>query len=391
MTDPRRARDAVALAFFLNGFCFATVVSRLPDVRRTLDLANGELGLLLLSSSLGSVLALPASGRLIERWSAAAVVRSGAVLCAAGMVVVALGTSAGLEPAVAAGLFVYGTGTGVWDVAMNVEGAAVEQRLGRTVMPRFHAGWSLGSIAGAGIGVPVNALDVPLLPHLAILGVLSLVAVVVGARSFLPVELPSEEAAAAAGRSAWLEPRTLAIGLMVLAFALTEGAANDWLALALIDGHGVADWVGVAGFTVFVTAMTLARLVGPALLDRHGRVPVLRATAAAALVGLLLVVYGEHPVVVVAGILVWGFGASLGFPVGMSAAADEPVRAARRVSVVSTIGYAAFMAGPPVLGFVGDQVGTLQSLLVVAVLLVPSALVVGAAREPGRDSATLSR
>jgi cyanate permease len=82
------------------------------------------------------------------------------------------------------------------------------------------------------------------------------------------------------------------------------------------------------------------------------------------------------------GIVVWGLGASLGFPVGMSAAADDPARAAARVSVVATIGYAAFLGGPPLLGFVGDHVGTLQALLVVAVLLVPSLFAVRAAREP---------
>ena len=96
---------------------------------------------------------------------------------------------------------------------------------------------------------------------------------------------------------------------------------------------------------------------------------------------LLLVILGGHPAVAVVGILLWGLGASLGFPVGMSAGADDPLRAARRVSVVSTIGYGAFLAGPPVLGFLGDQVGTLRSLLLVAALLVPSALLIPAARQ----------
>jgi cyanate permease len=121
--------------------------------------------------------------------------------------------------------------------------------------------------------------------------------------------------------------------------------------------------------------------VGPVLLDRFGRVIVLWATMAAAGVGVLLIVYGGSAALVVLGIALWGVGASLGFPVGMSAAADDPVHAAARVSVVSTIGYAAFLAGPPLLGFVGDKVGTLDALLVVAVLLVPAAVVVPAARE----------
>jgi MFS family permease len=172
----------------------------------------------------------------------------------------------------------------------------------------------------------------------------------------------------------------LLIGLMVLALALTEGTANDWLALALVDGYDVEHWVGVAGFAVFVTAMTLGRLGGPVLLDRFGRAPVLWSTMAAAGGGVVLIVFGQHVVVVVLGIVLWGLGASLGFPVGMSAAADDPRQAAARVSVVSTIGYAAFLAGPPLLGYVGDQVGTLHALLVVGVLLIPSALVVPSAR-----------
>ncbi len=83
--------------------------------------------------------------------------------------------------------------------------------------------------------------------------------------------------------------------------------------------------------------------------------------------------------------MLWGLGASLGFPVGMSAAADDPGRAAARVSVVSTIGYTAFLGGPPLLGWIGGQIGVLHALLVVSVVLVPSALVVPASRPEVRE------
>lgn len=384
------ARTAVAAVFVLNGFGFASLFSRIPDVRSGLGLDNSGLGLLLLVGAAGSVLALPSAGSLIRRVGAAAVVRSGGVLVALGLTLIAVGIDAmGSIGATALGLFVYGVGTGVWDVAMNVEGAAVERGLGRAILPRFHAGWSLGSVSGAGVGVLVTALDVPVAGHLALAAVLTLV-VVPATRTFLPVE--PESAHGPSAWSAWREPRTLVLGLMVLAFALTEGAANDWLALALIDGYGVDRWVGVAGFAGFVVAMTTGRLLGTVVLDRFGRVVVLRATAVLALVGLLLLVLGQHPVLIGLGVVAWGLGASLGFPVGMSAGADDPARAAARVSVVSTIGYAAFLAGPPALGFVGDRVGTLESLLVVAVLLVPTTLLVSVAKEPvphsraGRDS-----
>jgi fucose permease len=375
-----RAKRAVALVFVANGFCFAGLVARFPDVREDLDLSNGALGLLLLGIAAGSVLALPSSGWLIQRSSAAAVVRLGGCLVLAGMVAGALAAEvAGSVVATGAGLFAYGVGTSVWDVAMNVEGAAVEQRLGRTIMPRFHAGWSLGTILGAGLGVAVTAIGVPVVVHWSVVGVVALVLLLtVGVPAFLAAEPEHEEKAS--GRSAWLEPRTLAIGLMVLAFAAVEGTANDWLTLALIDGHDVEHWVGVLGYAVFVTSMTAGRLAGPPLLDRYGRAPVLWATSATAAVGVLLVVLADQWLVVGIGIVVWGLGASLGFPVGMSAAADDSARAAARVSVVATLGYCAFLAGPPLLGQLADRVGTLDALLVLAVLMVPAALTVFAAR-----------
>ena len=108
------------------------------------------------------------------------------------------------------------------------------------------------------------------------------------------------------------------------------------------------------------------------------------ASALAAATGVLIVVWTGVAALAVVGIVLWGFGAALGFPVGMSAAGDDPARAARRVSVVSTIGYGAFLAGPPLLGFVGDHVGTLDSLLVIAIAMVPAAVLVSSVRKPER-------
>jgi fucose permease len=268
---------------------------------------------------------------------------------------------------------------------MNVEAAEVERRVGRTMMPRFHAGFSLGTMGGAGLGVLVAAADAPMLAHLATLSVVGLVAAVVASGSFLPVTV--REVPLQAPVSAWGESRTLLIGLMVLTFAVAEGTANDWISLAVIDGYAAREWVGVASFAVFVTAMTAGRLLGPPFLDRYGRARVLWACAVAVAVGVALTVWGVYPVPVAAGIVLWGLGASLGFPVGMSAAASDPARAAARLSVVSTIGYGAFLGGPPLVGWVGDRVGTLDSLLVVLALMMVAVPAVLAAREPEPDHA----
>jgi len=375
------ARRAVAAVFVLNGFLFASWVSRIPDVRDTFELSNGALGLLLLVIAVGSVGALPTTGAAIGRWGTVRVLRAGVVTAAVGLGAAAVGLGSSLV-LTAAGLLAYGVGIGVWDVAMNVEGAEVERHLERTIMPRFHAGFSLGTVVGALLGAAVIAVGVPGWAHLLAAVALATAIAWPGAGAFLPVVAVDDEDRSPAA-AAWLEPRTLMIGVMVLALALAEGTANDWLAVALVDGHGVSHAVGVAGFGIFVAAMTVTRFVGTNLLDRYGRAVVLWSTMAVAALGVVLIVFGSG-LVVVLGIVLWGAGASLGFPVGMSAAADDPVHAAARVSVVSTIGYGAFLAGPPLLGFVADDVGTLRALLVVPVLLVPAALVVPAARRSTR-------
>lgn len=135
------------------------------------------------------------------------------------------------------------------------------------------------------------------------------------------------------------------------------------------------------GYGLFVTFMTIGRFAGTVVLDRFGRVPVMRWCAALAVLGLGLFVFAPVPWVAYVALAVWGLGASLGFPVGMSAAADDPVKAAARVSVVSTIGYGAFLCGPPLLGLLAEHVGILHSLLAVMVMLVVSFLLSPVARK----------
>ncbi len=371
----------MGLVFFLNGYAFATWAARIPTVRRLLDVDPAQLGLVLLCGSVGAVLSMPLAGVWVQRFGTATVVATAALVDAVGLLVAAVGAG-GLRSVwlTGVGLLLVGFGTGTWDVAMNVEAAEVERRLRRSIMPRFHAGFSLGTVAGAMVGAAVAYAGGGVLWHVGLTAVAVAVLPALAARRFQPHV--REPHAASPGRAlrAWGEPRTLVIGVMVLAMALTEGVANDWLGVALVDGYDVPAWVGAAGFALFVAAMTGGRLAGGTLLDAFGRLPVLWGSMAVAAVGVVLVVLGGKSPLVATGIVLWGVGASLGFPVGMSAAADDPRRAAARVSVVSTLGYTAFLVGPPLLGFIGGRVGVLEALLVVSVLLVPSAFAVPAAR-----------
>jgi MFS family permease len=391
--DPvvRTARLAVFTAFAVNGAAFAAFASRVPDLKHSLDLTTGQLGLTLLAASLGSVLGLPLSGLLVHRFGAARTLLGAAIVQAIGLAGVGVGVStADSRAVVMAGLVLVGMGTGVFDVGMNLEGATVERLQGRSVMPHFHAMFSGGTVVSALIGALLSWLQVPVLAHLAGMAALLLVVTPWFLRAFLPrtfeaaeesqapdLEAPRERAGLGA---AWRERRTLLIGVVVLAAAFTEGTANDWVAVALSDGYGLPRWAGVLGFAVFLTAMTAGRVFGTRLLDARGRLPVLRVLFVSAVIGCVLVVFGG-PALAFVGAVIWGIGASLGFPVGMSAAADDPTRAAARMSVVSTIGYTAFLAGPPLLGFLGDHVGVLRSLLVVGAMAAVALLALPAVRE----------
>jgi MFS family permease len=393
----RAASRATYVAFAGAGFGFASWASRIPQVKARLDLDPSQLGVVLLSLAAGSVISLPLAGPIVGRFGSRRTVMAAGVLGGVGLVVVGVGYRIGVAPVVG-GLFCWGVAAGTWDVAMNVQGAVVERLLGRSIMPRFHAGFSLGTVVAALSGAAMVALGVSVTVHLAIVGLIVAVVVPNLARDFVPDSAdavpPSREATGAAGPGeheatrardslgAWREPRTLVIGLFVLAFAFAEGTGNDWISLATIEHHHVAPALGTLVFAVFLGAMTTARWFGPAALDRYGRVPVVRMLTALAIIGLVLFVFGPGMGLAFLGALLWGTGTSLGFPVGMSAGANEPAFAAPRVGVISTIGYCAFLAGPPLIGFLAQQSTIAHALVAVIAAMLVAGAIAGSVRPP---------
>ena len=376
VTTIERAKLAVAAVFVLNGLAFASWVSRVPAIRDGLDLTPGRVGLLLLCLSTGTAIALPVSGAVVSRIGPARTILLTSLVGIVGFVVMAAGLAAAAVPLVGVGMLVYGMGTSAWDVAMNVEAADVERRLDRILMPRFHAGFSAGTVIGALVGAGCARLDIGLPAQLVGTAVVLLATVPVAVRNFTPVEIedPGAEPSPSV-LTAWREPHTLMIGLVVLAFALSEGIANDWVALALVDGYDAGQALAAAGFAVFVTAMTLGRIFGGSLVERLGRVTTLRITGVLVALGVAGVVWSPGLPGALAGAALWGVGASLGFPLGMSAAADDERRSAGRVAVVSSIGYTAFLGGPPLVGLLADSVGVHQAIVVGAVAGLAGALV----------------
>lgn len=388
-----RWRTAIFAIFAASGLSIATWASRVPSIKDDLGIENSQIGLLLLGMGVASILGLSASSVIIARFGTRLGMLGAMVIFAAGVALVGIGTN--LVPSLAIvliGLVLFGFGNGSVDIMMNVEGAAIETASAKTLLPLFHAFFSFGTVLGAGLGALAAAMSLNVFTHTAVVSVIILVVAVIAYANVPAREGAGDPAADATGAkagwrerlmtslSAWREPRTYALGVVLLGMAFAEGGANDWLALGVTDGHGGSEELGAAALMVFSIAMTVVRVLGGPLVDRFGRVATLRVLAVTAAAGIVLFILAPNLPLVFVGAALWGVGASLGFPLGMSAAADDPAKAAARVSAAATIGYVAFLCGPPVLGFISDHIGLLNTLYVLVALVVASGLASSAAR-----------
>jgi len=273
---------------------------------------------------------------------------------------------------------------------MNVEGADVEALGKRPFLPALHGCFSLGTVIGAGLGILANAVSFSVVAHLVLIGILGAVLLAWALRAVPPgtgqvTAQQRAEQAAAPGPALWKDSRLIMIGCIVLAMALAEGTANDWLPLVMVDGHGLDATLGSAVYAIFAASMTVGRFVGGPIVARVGRSRVLMVSALFAAAGLALVAYVDHQAVAVAAVVLWGLGASLGFPLALSAAGDSGTNPAARVALASIIGYLAFLVGPPMLGFLGEAVG-LRGALTVPLGVVLIAAVLAPATRPSRQT-----
>ena len=353
--------------FFAMGFGFASWAARIPQVRDGLKLSAAGLGLLLLAIAVGALVSLPFAGSVVGLLGVRRTVTVMALVSASGLFTAGVGSRVG-APVVAAGLALLGAGNGAWLVAGNVEGTAIERRLGRAMLPRFHASYSIGTVTGALIGAGLVLLNVSVTVHLiAVALAIALVAPLASRRFLTSAERERvSDARPVRPLAAWLEPRALLLGLCVFCAAFIEGAGNDWIGVSVVDGYHAKAVFGSLALSLFLAAMTAGRWFGTLFVDRFGRVASLRVSAGLACGGVLLTVFGAWLPLAMAAVAVWGAGAALGLPLGMSAAADDPIRAAGRVGVVTSIGWIAFLVAPPAIGFLGSRVGTLHALVAVA-------------------------
>ncbi|MGW0903385.1 MFS transporter [Streptomyces sp. NPDC002853] len=411
--DPliRRHLIALQLCFAIPGLALATWVTRTPDVRDRLGASTAEMGLVLFGMSIGSMLGIVAAGALVARFSTRPVIVACMTLVLASVGVMALGAAVSSALVVAFGLLLFGAGMGLSEVASNVDGAGVEQELGRPVLPAMHGCYSLGTVIGAGLGVAGASVGFPVPWHLV--GVLLLTIALfafalprlrpgIGHRPRATEQQFSGPATTADSGAPdapdarggdrehrlYRDPRLLLIGGVVLGMTLAEGAATDWLPLLMVDGHDMPAGLGSLVYAGFAAAMAAGRFAGGPVVARFGRPTVLGCGAVLTAVGISLVSFVDSPVAAGCAVLLWGLGTSLGFPLALSAAGESGPDTAGRVALTSRIGYVALLAGPPALGFLGEHHGLRAAMVPVLLLMLVTAALSPATASRRQHTAT---
>ncbi|CBG87627.1 MFS transporter [Citrobacter rodentium] len=387
----QRRIGALFMFFFIPGLLMASWATRTPAIRDTLSVSTAEMGAVLFGLSIGSMSGILCSAWLVKRFGTRKVIRTTMSFAVLGMLVLCLALWLASPWLFALGLGVFGASFGSAEVAINVEGAAVEREMNKTVLPMMHGFYSLGTLAGAGVGMALTAFGVAATSHIL------LAALVVIAPIFIAIRAIPEGTGKNVndgsqkhekGLPFWRDLQLMLIGVVVLAMAFAEGSANDWLPLLMVDGHGFSPTSGSLIYAGFTLGMTVGRFAGGWFIDRYSRVAVVRASALMGALGIGLIIFVDSAWVAGVSVILWGLGASLGFPLTISAASDTGPDAPTRVSVVATTGYLAFLVGPPLLGYLGEHYGLRSAMLVVLALVLLAAVVARAVARPESTTQT---
>jgi MFS family permease len=390
--DLGRVRVALGAVFAAHGFIFASWAVRVPAVKEQAGASPAALGLALLGLSAGAVATMLAAGALCRRFGSPQLTAVSGVLLSATVTLPALARSA-----VALGflLAVFGAAYGCLNVAMNSVAVDVVTVLRRPVMPGFHAAWSFGGLAGAGLG----GLLAPHLspePHLLLIALAGLLVSVAAGHTLVTRasvlrdsagrDDSGQDGAGAADRhgARWRQAlrtgRAVGLfGLIALCAAYDEGAIGDWGALHLRQDLGASAGLAAAGYAAFALAEACGRLAGTALLERFGRTPVLVAGGLTACAGMLLAALAPDIWLALAGFAATGLGLANLFPATIARAGL--LAGSSGVALTSMLGYTGFLLGPPAIGFLASAASLRAGLTTLAFLGLAATAIAYATRD----------
>jgi MFS family permease len=372
-------RQAISLVFFVNGFVLGNWVARIPAISSGLNLSEGQLGSALLGLAIGAIGAFPFAGRLIGDFGSARVTMAFGLALALAVTPIAFAPNL---PLLFLALVLAGASNGGMDVAMNAQGVEVERVRKRPILNSMHGFYSVGGLAGAATGAGAAALDLGPRLHFAVVTLLG-VGGMLWARRAMIADDPSAHAAERQPVFALPPLAMVPLGFVVACGAIGEGAMADWSALYLHENLETDPGVAALGFATFSAAMLAGRFTNDALVARFGPERIVRAGGFVAGIGLALGLLINTPLAVMAGFGAVGLGLSGVFPLGFSAAADQPgIARGRAVAAIATMGYTGFLAGPPLLGWVAEATSLRLSLGIVVILSGAIVVLAGVMRRP---------
>jgi MFS family permease len=348
--------------------------ARIPAIQANLALGVGALGLALLGGGLGTLLVMLPTGSLIARYGSRAVTRWCAVPMSIAYACLALATDA---LTLFAAMIVWGASSAALDIAMNAQGSTVEQRHGRPILSSLHGLWSVGSMSGAAIGAFMAGVGIPVRVHFLVAGQFVLVALLLAPQGFTSGDARGD----ARVKFAW--PRGVLLALAAVAFCAvgTEGAMFDWAAVYLQRELAAPEATAALAPSFFSAAMAAGRLGGDQLTARLRAPVVARLCALTAALGVAAIIAAPVPLVVFAGLVGVGLGLSVLVPLAFSAAGrSQDLPTGMAIAAVATVGYFAFLVGPPTIGLVAERVtlrGAFVLLLVLLGLIVLLAPAIG--------------
>jgi len=361
------AATAVIVMFAVNGMLLGGYGGSLPSLRERLDLDATQIAIMLFCGGVAGIVSMQIGGRLADAVGARRVIFAGLPILVAASLVLAF---ASVYPVAILAAVLFGLGNGAMDVAMNALGVQVEAARRKPIMSRFHAFFSVGNFVGAGtvllmalaLGITGAGIVAPLMVTLAVVAAIVLVVLLRISPEAAVVSHSADGVKTKIPTMAWV------LGAMALAFGLSEGTAVDWSSLHVTDVAGVDSTVGALGLIAVSGFMVVIRLLGDGLVARFGRRTVVRFGGVCAALGYAMVTLVGTLPLLVAGWALVGFGVGMIAPQVYAVAGH--LGGGRVLAVVVTFGYAAFLAGPAVVGFLVSHLGIQHAMAIPALLCV---------------------
>ena len=378
-------RTAVAAAFLIHSTVSGTWAPRLPAIKESLGLSDGELGTALVGLAIGLVVGTRVAGAPIDRWGSRPFMRAGFPLLAATLLLPGL---AGSGLTLFAALLILGIASGSLDVAMNAQGIEVERTLGKPILSGLHGLWSVGLGVGAAGAALAAAAGLEPLPQFAIVAALLAVASLITLRALLPAEhhVREEHEREALATVMWTLPLAL-LGVIAFCSFVGEGSASDWSAVYMTQELGTSQALGAIAFAAFAVTMATTRFMVDSLRTRFGNAALVRTGSLVAAGGLGLGLLIHEPAAAIAGFALLGLGLASVVPIAFAAAGEiDPRATGRLVGRVATVGYVGSVAGPIAIGWLAEATSLRTSLGLVVLLALTIAAISGPALAGGRSA-----